>query len=312
MKRSFLFLMLTLLATAADKPKRASATFPSCSLGQTDVLIYVPEFMYTGYACIPLTAGPPGPQGPPGPAGPQGPQGPQGLQGLQGSQGIPGIPGPAGHIGPQGVAGIQGPAGPQGAQGAPGQTVIAPALVPAQVLLDGWTAVNPVTALPQPDGSVFISCPGGADYGVCGYSHPIDVQGISKTVELQAAFSPYWGSMMFGVRNSGTGEILGVLHVLSQSKWDVPGGVLLWKSPSKAITQPTVPTAVSPLLPQTSPVWFRVEGSGSSVNFSYSSEGIIWYPLGSDSSGTWDQYFLGTYNGGASQATALFVKNMNQ
>jgi hypothetical protein len=192
-----------------------------------------------------------------------------------------------------------------------GQTITTLANVSTIISLGGWTAVGPASEAPQPDGSVLISCPGGPDYGVCGYAHPLDVQGIGKTVSLQPAFSPTWGSMMFGLRNSGTGELLVLLHDISLGVWDASCGVVTWASSSKPIT---VVNATH--LPETSHPWFRVEETNGVTTFSYSAEGIVWYPIDASPIVTpasmWDQYFLGTYNGKASTKTAFFLRHEGQ
>jgi hypothetical protein len=214
-------------------------------------------------------------------------------------------------MGPAGPVGPAGPAGAPGVDSNSGQAVTTLANVSMIITLEGWTAIGPATEAPQADGSVLISCSGGADYGVCGYSHPLDVQGISKTVSLQPAFAPTWGSVMFGLRNSGTGELLVILHDVNQGVWDASCGLVTWGSSSKPVT------VVNPThLPETSHPWFRVEETNGATTFSYSAEGIVWYPIDLGpivtQANMWDQYFLGTYNGAASTKTAFFLRHEGQ
>lgn len=102
-------------------------------LPQDEMLVYVKNYMSTGYPCIAIyldsqwkfmntgsgsgLPGLPGPQGPQGiqgekgPKGDKGDQGPRGIQGPTGAQGIQGPKGDTGKTGPRGPQGIQGPQG---------------------------------------------------------------------------------------------------------------------------------------------------------------------------------------------------------
>ncbi len=270
------------IAAAAEKPKPAWFSPPSCTPPAVPISITLDG--QTGYACvvIPTVVGPPGPAGPPG---------------KNGSNGAPGVPGP---VGPQGPS-VQGPAGSPGEQGPPGlpgASAITQATVTPPTWI-GWTAVNGATAATQLGGSIRITCPASVPANqLCGFIHPL-LEPDQIEIEFQPAAGTLW-NFLFGKYDSASGTFYGLEDFFTEPAGWQNGFSVVPLSPGTGYQLPT-PLSPAVTLPETSHPWFRLTGTGGALTVDSYSEGLIPITRGILSVPQGDGYFLGYRANGLEQ-----------